>query len=189
MKDHEEIEDSGGQLRKGSKQAVVQGLCDPAHPAREGVQRLVQELEVYRIELEMQNNELRQVRQDLERSLSRCVLLYDCAPVGLAIIDSNGRIIEMNHMAAGILGLPKGDTINPSFCSSLAKRDRRAFRDDLKQCIQQHSAYIAEMTLDGCGGQRVIQVHCRPGKDVDGKTVCLMAVLNIADGQQAERDI
>jgi hypothetical protein len=48
----------------------------------EETQRLVHELEVHQIELEMQNEELQQARDAIEKSLDKYTDLYDFAPVG-----------------------------------------------------------------------------------------------------------
>ena len=53
----------------------------------EDMQRLVHELEVYRLELEMQNTELRRTQQELESSRNRYAELYDFAPIANFTFD------------------------------------------------------------------------------------------------------
>ena len=54
-------------------------------------QRLVHELQVHQIELEMQNEELQQARAEVEAVLGQYTDLYDFAPVGYFTLDRDGR--------------------------------------------------------------------------------------------------
>jgi PAS domain S-box-containing protein len=67
---------------------------------------LVRELGVHQAQLEMQNEELRQAQAELERSRDRYADLYDRAPLGYVTLDSLGHIVEANHVAATLLGVP-----------------------------------------------------------------------------------
>src|SRR5262245_38347176 len=67
-------------------------------------QRLVQELEIHKIELEMQNRALLEARAVLEESRARYAELYDYAPVGHMTLDSKGVIQEINLASAALLG-------------------------------------------------------------------------------------
>ena len=54
--------------------------------------RLVHELEVYQIELEMQNEELAQTRAELNATLQQYTDLYDLAPVGYFMLSRDSTI-------------------------------------------------------------------------------------------------
>jgi hypothetical protein len=61
--------------------------------AFEESQRLIHELRVRQFELEIQNEELRRVRderQEMETILREYCNLYDLAPVGYLIMDNHG---------------------------------------------------------------------------------------------------
>ncbi len=73
----------------------------------EDSQRLVHELQVHQIELEMQNEELQATRADLEAGLERYADLYDFAPIGYLTLDSDGAIQTVNLTGARLLGLAR----------------------------------------------------------------------------------
>ncbi|MGD0816471.1 MAG: PAS domain-containing sensor histidine kinase [Verrucomicrobiota bacterium] len=77
-------------------------------------QRMLHELEVHRIELEMQNAELQKTRDELEVSLEKFTDLYDFAPVGYFSIDESGVILEANLKSAALLGMERSRLINRS---------------------------------------------------------------------------
>ncbi len=69
--------------------------------------RLVHELSVHQIELEMQHEELLQSRDALEESLKRYSDLYDFAPVGYLTLARDSTITEANLTATTILGIER----------------------------------------------------------------------------------
>src|SRR5450830_1315103 len=68
------------------------------------VQRLLQELQVHQVELEMQNDELRRVQDALQSERARYSDLYEQAPVGYCTVDEAGVILQINRTAATPLG-------------------------------------------------------------------------------------
>jgi len=66
--------------------------------------KLLHELQVHQIELEMQNDELQHAYETAERALSKYTMLYDFAPMGYFILDSDGTICDLNFTGAEMLG-------------------------------------------------------------------------------------
>jgi PAS domain S-box-containing protein len=67
-------------------------------------QTLLHELKVHQSELEMQNEELRSARVQLESALSSYTELFDFAPIGYATIAPDHTLCEINHAGAQLLG-------------------------------------------------------------------------------------
>ena len=68
---------------------------------------LVHELRLHQIELETQNEALRQTQLELEASRSRYQELYELAPIGYISLCDKGRLIEANRAAASLLGVER----------------------------------------------------------------------------------
>jgi len=79
------------------------------------VKGLVHELEVHQIELEMQNEELRNANSHAENAMAKYYELYDFAPSGYFTINEQGRILEVNRCGLEILNIKKCFLINNYF--------------------------------------------------------------------------
>src|ERR1039458_767612 len=71
----------------------------------EETRRMLHELRVHQIELEMQNEELRRAQAELDAERAAYFDLYDLAPVGYCTVSEPGLILQANLTAAGLLGV------------------------------------------------------------------------------------
>ena len=81
MNPPDKIEHGALRLREAAEKQIDEAPLtgsDPAHPD----EKLLNELQVYQAELEMQNETLREAQSELEASRDRYLDLYDSAPVG-----------------------------------------------------------------------------------------------------------
>ncbi len=89
--------------------------------------RLLHELQVHQIELEIQNEELRRTRAESERLLDRYSDLYDFAPVGYFTLDREHKIRETNFAGARLLGVERGRLLGRELGAFVAQFERPAF--------------------------------------------------------------
>ena len=88
------------------------------------VKSLQHELHVHRIELELQNEELRAAEQRLRGLLDRYTDLYDFAPVGYFTLDAQGVIVKANQCGAALLGINRDKLPGQVFTNFIAAVDR-----------------------------------------------------------------
>ncbi|WP_291860142.1 PAS domain-containing hybrid sensor histidine kinase/response regulator [Marinilabilia sp.] len=96
--------------------------------------KIIHELEVHQVELEMQNEELKRAREKAEYSEKRYTELYDFAPSGYLTLTKNGEIIDLNYSAEQLLGKERSLLIKSSF-GFFVSLDTRAFYNRFLQKI------------------------------------------------------
>ncbi len=95
--------------------------------SNEQVHKLVHELQVHQIELEMQNEELRRVMTDLEESHRHFSLLFHRAPIGYLVLDQVGLIHEVNDTFCRMVGRDRKQLVGTPFAEYMASDDRGVF--------------------------------------------------------------
>jgi PAS domain S-box-containing protein len=109
--------------------------------------RLVHELEVHQIELEMQNEELRQARSDLETLLAQYTELYEFAPIGYFTLEREGMIRRLNLNGARLLGVDRSRLVNRRFGLFVAEGDRASFSAFLRGSVCSPGPACCEVAL------------------------------------------
>jgi PAS domain S-box-containing protein len=126
-KTRSETEDAGDLRRRAEERFGAHRADSSADkitlPAE--TQRLLHELQVHQIELEMQNEELQRARLDVEEGLSRYTDLYEFAPVGYLTLNRAGEIRQVNLTGARLLGLERSHLVGKRL-AVLVDADSRA---------------------------------------------------------------
>ena len=138
-----------------------------AHPSRTGEEtgRLLHELEVHQIELEMQNEELRQAQFELETSRDMFSELYDFAPVSYFTFDAQGCIGALNLMGAQLLGVDRSQLSGRPFVGFITDAEGR-------EIFSRHRAAV----LQGNGVQRCeIRLKGKEGAVIHGQLQSVLA--------------
>jgi PAS domain S-box-containing protein len=110
---------------------------------REGMQSLIQELEVHKIELSIQNQQLEEVHRNALESKERYRRLYDSAPTGYLTVDSDGVILEANRAIFRILNVPRNALVGERLSSFISAH----CQDRLQIALRELSAGRARKDL------------------------------------------
>ena len=95
----------------------------PAKASSRPSSKLLHELQVHQIELEMQNEELRRTQLALQVSRDRYLELYDFAPVGYLTVSEDGLIQDANLAVASMLGVDRGKLPGRPFAAFVSRPD------------------------------------------------------------------
>jgi PAS domain S-box-containing protein len=98
--------------------------------------RLVHELRVHQLELEMQNEELLRAQAELGASRARYFDLYDLAPVGYCTVSEKGLILEANLTAATLFGVARGALVKQLLSRFILKEDQYIYYRHRKQLLE-----------------------------------------------------
>ncbi len=174
-------------LRRQAEAQLPQPLEELAKLPLDQIELLVHELRVHQIELEMQNEQLRQTQSELEVARDQYADLYDFAPVGYFTLDEQGMILAANLTAAGLLGVERVHLMRRPLSHFIVKEDQDAFYLSRRRLFETRTAQISEARLLKQDGA---QFYARLEAIVqgDGKSaVCRIAVSDITERKLAEQ--
>ena len=157
---------------------IRRGEAKPCRMA-DRTQRLLHELQVHQIELEMQNAELRQARDEVEAALNKYTDLYDFAPIGYFTLDREGVIRAANLSGSSLLGVERTNLLGRFFCDFMPDEARPGFSEFLGKVFAAPKKESFEATLRPQGGDpyfvRIEAALCGSGFE------CRFAVSDISE--------
>ncbi len=143
-------------------------------------------LGVQRIELEMQNEELRLSQQALDTSRGRYFDLYDLAPVGYCTLSKQDLIVEANLTAATMLGVAQGTLVQQPISHFIVKRDIDSYHLLRKQLFETGEPQACEFRMLRNDGSE-IWVHVAATAAHDGDAPVMRIVMSdVTARKQAE---
>jgi len=146
--------------------------------------RLLHELQVHQIELEMQNAELCQARDEVNRALEQYSDLFDFAPVGYLTLDHEGTILLVNLTCASLLGIERSRLTGQRFDQFVTAGDRSAFDAFLEKAIKSSTREACELALQN-KGKFPLFVRIKAMAAASGQE-CRIALIDITERKMTE---
>ena len=165
---------------------TTQGEMAPMRMA--DMQKLVHELQVHQLELELQNDELRRTRLELETARARLSLPYDAAPVCFLTLNAKGIIRETNLATARLLTVPRPQLAGEKLARFIAPESQAAFVRHRRRVFRSGATQTCELQVLPPGGRRFearvesVVEQAGPGR----ANHCLMILTDITKHRQAE---
>jgi diguanylate cyclase (GGDEF)-like protein/PAS domain S-box-containing protein len=178
---------SAGEPVSALRRRAELALQKPEFPGS-AADKLLHELQVHQVELQMQNEELRHAQIALEESRSRYVDLYEFAPVGYLTLTRGALIEAINLTGASLLGVDRPQLIDHRFAPFVAAADHERWRHFFGELLERHDRQRCELRMQRAdGGLFHAQLDCQYSERATG--TIRLALTDVSERKRAEEDL
>ena len=181
-------EDAAADLRSRAERLAKENPTKSFAPDSEtDIRRMLHELEVHQIELEMQNAELRRARDDAETQRDLYTDLYDFAPVGYFTLAPDGIIRLANLTGSLLAGVDRAKLAGRPFSLLLSPDLRADFKGFLEKAFWEGSRQSIDSVITS-GSAPPRNVNIKVLSSANGEE-CSAVVMDITERIQAEDQV
>jgi PAS domain S-box-containing protein len=134
-------------LRQQAEASLRRLPKDTINLSAADLERLLQELRIHQVELEIQNATLRQGEEELQITRDKYAELYDFAPVGYLTLDRRGTILEANLTAATQLGVARSALVGTPLSRFVARDDQDVLYLHRRHVMEQEPPHLCELHM------------------------------------------
>ena len=165
--------------REAEKRLKKQQLTSVPHTIEADTLKLIHELEVHQIELEMQNEELILAKESAVVALDKYIELYDFSPSCHVTLDSRGKIERISLAGATMLGKERTKLFYDKFNIFVTEQTLPAFNDFFKRIFESKKRETCQVDLIR-GGAATTPVFIAGIASEDGK-LCYLTVIDVSE--------
>ena len=166
-------------------QGDVAMRTQPCSPQEMGT--LLHELQVHKIELEMQNEGLQRMQEEIDAERDHYFDLYNMAPVGYLTVNKNGLILEGNLTAATMLGVEMGALAHQLISRFILSEDQDIYYQQSRQLFENGALVVFELRMVKPDGTSFwAKIDTNAAHDAKELPVCRIVISDITERKQAE---
>lgn len=171
-------------VRQRAEKAFQEEGIDLDALSLQEAKHLTYEIQVQRVELEIQNEELRSKLDTLEKKFTE---YYDFAPFGYCTLDKNGRILDANLTIAEQFHVERKFLIDTRFDDYIVEEDQEKFFVYLKDTLKKRKRQTCNVRLKGKDSSSLWAQLDSTVVQEDGRSplLCRMTISNITELNQA----
>lgn len=149
--------------------------------------KLIQELEVHQIELELQNDELMRAKIDAQNAADKYMELYDFAPSGYFTLSREGIILEVNLFGSQMIGKDRVRLRKTPFRIYISENTKSTFSKFLSNIFSSESKEVCELTFSPFG-KPLIHAYVT-GIATESGEECILTVVDITEYKKMESKV
>ena len=180
-------------LREKAEASVAEYQQEVSDLSIEQTRKLVHELQVHQIELELQNEELRRLMTELEQSRNQFSILFHQAPVGYLVLNDVGLICEANETFCRMVDRNRNQLLGSPFAECMEGDDRSVFLSRYRAFFKSPTGKNLEVLIVR-GPDAAFYAHME-GTNINGlfghpqrgnQTLLLLSITDISERKRAE---
>jgi len=178
-------------LRRRAEDLMRQKPEDVTKISGYDIQRLVHELQVHQIELEMQNEQLNKAQEEVEELLNKYFDLYELAPIGYFTLDRQGLILEANLAGANLLGEQMRHLLKRGLSRFVSEDSQEKFYFHLRGVVETQTKQSCELRLVKKDGEQFhVQLVSVPAQDVESNPAGIRTTMSdITERKRTEQKL
>jgi len=173
-------------LRRQTEKKVSKPSVDASKLTYEEVVRLVNELHIQQLELEVENEELGMATEELAAARNHYADLYEYAPVGYFRLSKRNIIEEVNITACGMLGVKKEKLINSRLTEFIAPESHDGFYLHRKEVLHTGESRSCQVAVRCPGGPFWVRLDSTP--DAGGLRVTMADASDLRKVEEAAKE-
>jgi PAS domain S-box-containing protein len=176
-------------LRARAEKIAKMSRADIKSMTSQDVQQIIEELQIRQIELELQNDDLRNTQIELAESRDRYSDLYEFAPVGYVTLNKSGKILECNLTAATMLGFERPTLFRRNLSRFVSRESQDDWHWYLQSVFSHETKQVCEVNMQRADGTPLaVRVEgIRFGPEDDRR--CRTALVEITERKRLEEEL
>ncbi|MFO7818745.1 MAG: ATP-binding protein [Halanaerobacter sp.] len=174
-------------LRQKAEAKLIQEELEQKIEEEDNLEEVIEDLKVHQIELELQNQELKETREELKQAKERYYSLYNSAPAAYFTFDEQGIILEANQTAAELLQEEKGFILDKPMMVYLTPQGQDDFYHHRQKVLSTEEQQSCELEMRTKAGDKTYVRMESKILDKGGVTQLFSAVIDITERKEQEQ--
>ena len=151
------------------------------------MKRVLHELRVHQVELELQNEQLLETQVELDRERARYQDLYELAPVGYVTLDEAGCVVEANRAAYRLLRGEPASVLGSRLTAFVAAADQDTLYLFVRRALRQESPQTCEVRLRATVSPMWLRLDATRAADDSGAPSAHVTLTDVTEARRAEQ--